>query len=312
MADILNVKFTANADFGQLISEANRAMAVLSKFRNQALSENIGLNKKDSDVAVGEFRKAVTAAGYYNASIVDVTSSTQKFGKELAGQRLKLKDYYSAWSEYSRGAQGQIRKLAQEQVRMNSSIVKSLGRDVSGAQKAMVITPTGIDAVASASKIAAAELSIYHKVLRDGSTSLINWGKNTQWAGRQLTVGLTLPLAIFGKAASEAFRSADMELTRLAKVYGGIGAVSAEQLTQVKKDVMDLSKTLASTYGASFQETIALGTDIAATGKEGNYLLGSIAETTRLATLGDVDRQEAMKATVALQSAFNLNTKELA
>jgi TP901 family phage tail tape measure protein len=312
MADILNVKFTANADFGQLISEANRAMAVLSKFRNQALTENIGLNKKDFDGAVGEFRKAVTAAGYYNSSIVDVTSSTQKFGKELSGQRLKLKDYYSAWSEYSRGAQGQIRKLAQEQVRMNSSIVKSLGRDVSGAQKAMVITPTGIDAVANASKIAAAELSIYHKVLRDGSTSLINWGKNTQWAGRQLTVGLTLPLAIFGKTASEAFRAADMELTRLAKVYGGIGAVSAEQLTQVKKDVMELSKTLASTYGASFQETIALGADIAATGKEGNELLGSIAETTRLATLGDVDRQEAMKATLALQSAFNMNTKELA
>jgi len=180
MADILNVKFTANADFGQLISEANRAMAVLSKFRNQSLTENIGLNKKDFDGAVGEFRKAVTAAGYYNSSIVDVTSSTQKFGKELAGQRLKLKDYYSAWSEYSKGAQGQIRKLAQEQVRMNSSIVKSLGRDVSGAQKAMVITPTGIDAVANASKIASAELSIYHKVLRDGSTSLINWGKNTQ------------------------------------------------------------------------------------------------------------------------------------
>jgi TP901 family phage tail tape measure protein len=195
---------------------------------------------------------------------------------------------------------------------MNSSIVKSLGRDVTGAQKAMVITPTGIDAVANASKIAAAELSIYHKVLRDGSTSLINWGKNTQWAGRQLTVGLTLPLAIFGKTASEAFRSADMELTRLAKVYGGIGGVSSQQLTQVKKDVTELSKTLASTYGASFQETIALGADIAATGKEGNDLLGSIAETTRLATLGDVDRQEAMKATLALQSAFNMNTKELA
>ena len=57
MADILNVKFTANADFGQLISEANRAMAVLSKFRNQALSENIGLNKKDFDGAVGELEK---------------------------------------------------------------------------------------------------------------------------------------------------------------------------------------------------------------------------------------------------------------
>ena len=312
MADILNVKFTATADFGQLISEANKAMAVLSKFRNNALASNIGLDKKDFDVAVDNFRKAVTAAGMYNASMVDVTSSTAKFGKELAGQRLKLRDYYNAWSEYSRGAQGQIRKLAQEQVRIQSSVVKSLGRDMTGAQKAMVITPTGIDAVANASRIAAQELSIYHKVLRDGSTSLINWGKNTQWAGRQLTVGLTLPLMIFGKSASEAFRMADQELTRLLKVYGGIGGVSSAELGKVKQDVTDLAKTLSSTYGASFQETLGLAADIAATGKEGNDLLGSIAETTRLATLGDVDRQEAMKATLALQTAFNMNTKELA
>jgi TP901 family phage tail tape measure protein len=312
MADILNVKFTANADFGQLISEANRAMAVLSKFRNTALTQNVGLQKKDFDVATGEFRKAVTAAGYYNSSIIDVTSSTQKFGTALSGQRLKLKDYYGAWSEYSKGAQGQIRKLAQEQVRMSSSIVKSLGRDMSGSQKAVVITPSGIDAVANASKIASQELSVYHKVLRDGSTSLINWGKNTQWAGRQLSVGLTLPLAIFGKTASEAFRAADMELTRLGKVYGGISGISAESLTKVKKDVSELAKTLSSTYGSSFKETLALSADIAATGKEGADLLGSIAETTRLATLGDVDRQDAMKATLALQAAFSMNTKELA
>ena len=312
MSDILNVKFTASADFGQLISEANKAMAVLSKFRNNALASNIGLDKKDFDTAVGEFRKAVTAAGLYNSTIVDVTSTTTKFGNSLAQQRLKLKDYYSAWAEYSRGAQGQIRKLAQEQVRIQSSVIKSLGRDMSGAQKAMVFTPTGIDAVGNAAKIAAQELSIYHKVLRDGSTSLINWGKNTQWAGRQLTVGLTLPLTIFGKSASEAFKMADQELTRLLKVYGGIGGVSASELGKVKKDVTELAKTLSSTYGASFQETLGLAADIAATGKEGNDLLGSIAETTRLATLGDVDRQEAMKATLALQTAFNMNTKDLA
>ena len=65
MADILNVKFTANADFGQLISEANRAMAVLSKFRNQALTENIGLNKKDLDQK-NESKTSFRIPNYFN------------------------------------------------------------------------------------------------------------------------------------------------------------------------------------------------------------------------------------------------------
>ena len=64
--------------------------------------------------------------------------------------------------------------------------------------------------------------------------------------------------------------------------------------------------------GVSFKETIALAADIAATGKMGDELLGSVQETTRLAVLGEVDRQEAMKATLAIQTAFKQNTDELA
>jgi hypothetical protein len=63
------------------------------------------------------------------------------------------------------------------------------------------------------------ELQIMNRALLEGSTQLINWGKNTQWAGRQLTVGLTVPLTMFGTAAAKAFREADQELTRLVKVY---------------------------------------------------------------------------------------------
>ena len=61
-----------------------------------------------------------------------------------------------------------------------------------------------------------------------------------------------------------------------------------------------------------FKETISLAADIAATGKQGQELLNSVKETSRLAVLGEVDRQEAMKATLAIQSAFKSNTEELA
>jgi hypothetical protein len=50
-------------------------------------------------------------------------------------------------------------------------------------------------------------------MFRQGTTQLINFGKNVQWAGRQLMVGFTLPLASFGMIADVA----DVQLTKLAK-----------------------------------------------------------------------------------------------
>ena len=171
--------------------------------------------------------------------------------------------------------------------------------------------PRGLDAAKNRASLLKQEMQIMNKVIQDGGVQLINWGKNTQWAGRQLTVGLTLPLAAFGKAAADAFRAADEQLVRLTKVYGGVAQTSAVELGKIRKEVSATAKELAQSYGASYTETISLAADIAATGKQGEELLNSTRETTRLTVLGEVDRQEAMKATLAIQTAFNQNTQQL-
>lgn len=171
--------------------------------------------------------------------------------------------------------------------------------------------PRGLDAVKSSAQLARVEMQIMNRALSEGATSLINWGKNTQWAGRQLTVGLTVPLAMFGAQAAKAFREADQELTRLVKVYGDISGTASADLQKIRKDVVDTAKELSSAMGVSFKETIGLAADIAATGQQGDELLSSLKETTRLAVLGEVDRAEAMKATLAIQTAFKSNTQEL-
>ncbi|NDB62230.1 phage tail tape measure protein, partial [bacterium] len=140
---------------------------------------------------------------------------------------------------------------------------------------------------------------------------LINWGKNTQWAGRQLTVGLTVPIVAFGKAAADAFRMADQELVRLTKVYGGVAATSTTELRKIRQEVSLTAAQLAKSYGATYKDTIALAADLAATGKTGKELITSTRETTRLSILGEVDRQDAMKATLAIQNAFKQNTNQL-
>jgi hypothetical protein len=51
---------------------------------------------------------------------------------------------------------------------------------------------------------------------------MINFGKNTQWAGRQLMVGFTVPLTIFGGCSRKVFRELEEQAINFKKVYGDI------------------------------------------------------------------------------------------
>jgi len=300
----------ANADFSNLIADVHRVTNSLSQLQEKIGSTNKSLSNKIAEMN-RSFSDTLRSTGQYSTHFVSLTSDVEKFGKNLDGGRLKLRDYFRTWQEHTKTSGGLIRDLAKQQVQLQNSILQPLGRNAQGLMQFNVQVPRGLDAVKNRTALVRQELQIMNKVIQDGGVQLINWGKNTQWAGRQLTVGLTVPMVAFGKAAADAFKLADQELTRLTKVYGDIAGTSAAELAKVRKEVSATSKELASAYGVNFQETIGLAADIAATGKQGNELLASVKETTRLAVLGEVDRQEAMKATLAIQSAFKQNTDEL-
>jgi TP901 family phage tail tape measure protein len=275
----------------------------------------IGLNKNlTSQVGVmnRQFDETMRSTGQFARHFVTLTSDVSKFGQNLDSGRMKLGQYFRTWQGHTQKTSTLVKDLAKQQVMLENAIIQPLGKNAQGLMQYNVMVQSGLDATKNKSALLRQELSIMNKVMMDGSNQLINWGKNTQWAGRQLTVGLTVPLAAFGMAAAKAFRQADEELVRLTKVYGGLTATSSADLLQVRKDVSALSRELASGLGANFTETIALAADIAATGKEGVDLLDSTRQTTRLAILGEVDRQEAMKATLSIQTAFGQSTEELA
>ena len=189
------------------------------------------------------------------------------------------------------------RALAVEQTRLQNSIIV---KDPLKGGVATVYTPTKINEVANATKIAANQQMLYNLALDRGATSLINWGKNTQWAGRQLTVGLTVPLTMFGAQTARIFQSVDTELTRMQKVYGtGLAQPTQQALSAIRKDVTALAKELAQSWGVPIQETAGMAADLAATGKTGLDLVNATREAIRLAKLGEVDRQQAMQATVS-------------
>jgi len=311
MADeTISTRIVANADFSALIADVHKVTASLSKLQEQLANSNKMLANQIA-VMNRSFSDTLRSTGQFSTHFVSLQSDVEKFGRNLDGGKLKLNQYFNTFRDHARTSGGVIRDLAKQQVALQNAVLQPLGRNSQGLMQFNVHVPRGLNEIKNKTAIARQELQIMNKVIQDGAGQLINWGKNTQWAGRQLTVGLTVPLAAFGKAAADAFRQADQELVRLTKVYGDVAGTSAEELGRVRKEVTQTAKDISAAMGVSFKETIGLAADIAATGKTGDELLGSIKETTRLAVLGEVDRQDAMKATLAIQSAFKQNTDQL-
>jgi TP901 family phage tail tape measure protein len=311
MADnLITTNITANADFTSLRTQLAATTAQLLKLQETTAGTNA---KLASQIAVMNkaFATTLTSTGQFSQHFVSLTSDVEKFGKNLDRGRLKLNDYYNTWSGHTKRTSNLVRDLAKQQVMLQQAIIQPVGKNAQGLMQYNVMVAKGLDEVKNKTAIAKQELAIMNKVMNDGAGQLINWGKNTQWAGRQLTVGLTVPLAAFGMAAQKAFREADQELVRLAKVYGGLSSVSATELAKVRKDVSATAREIAGSYGIAYKDTIALAADLAATGQQGQQLLEATKETSRLAVLGEVDRQEAMKATLAIQNAFKSSTDEL-
>jgi TP901 family phage tail tape measure protein len=312
MADnLITTNITANADFTSLRTQLAAVTAQLVKLQETTAGTNAKLANQIA-VMNKSFATTLTSTGQFAQHFVSLSSDVEKFGKNLDRGRLKLNDYYNAWNGHTRKTSTLIRDLAKQQVMLEQAIIQPVGKNAQGLMQYNVMVAKGLDEVKNKMSLARQEAAIMNKVMLDGSNQLINWGKNTQWAGRQLTVGLTVPLVAFGAAAQKAFREADAELVRLTKVYGGLAATSSADLAQVRKDVTATAKEIASSYGVAYKETIALAADLAATGQQGNDLIAATQQTTRLAVLGEVDRQDAMKATLAIQNAFKQSTDELA
>ncbi|QOI67439.1 tape measure protein [Streptomyces phage Beuffert] len=152
-------------------------------------------------------------------------------------------------------------------------------------------------------------------ILRASSESMIKWGKNTQWAGRQLMVGFTVPLMAFGAVAGKAAYDVDKSMTRIAKVYDTTAQTvigKEKELSALRVESMSMATQVAQKYGQAVKETLDIEADLAATGLKGRELQEATVAVTRAATLGELDKQQAIKATIALQSVYGDSAEELA
>lgn len=312
MANI-NAQFNYSANFGPVIGQMQKLTAEANLLNNtlQNLDKQaIGLKTS----LASSFASDLGKIGGWNAKMIELTDSVDQFGQSLLKQKLTLKEYakeaIGAFTQSSNAHKLAVREVAREM-----SQLVTLGKGMDGKQMGMMITPATINLKDFNTQMAVSQKqwSIFNSLVQDGTTHLINFGKNTQWAGRQITVGLTVPLTIYGNTVSKIFREVDAELTRFQKVYGSsLMETSSDTTRQMVDDVRSIAIEFSKSFGIAAKETASLAADLAATGLEGQKLLASLRETTRLAVLGDVSNQDAMKTTLSLQNAFKMSTDELA
>jgi len=152
-------------------------------------------------------------------------------------------------------------------------------------------------------------LRIQRKILDDNATAMINMGKNTQWAGRQLVVGFTVPLTIAAGAAVKSFSDLEKELVKFKRVYGDI-STSVEQTNEMAESVKKLALEWTK-YGVAVADTVGLAAEAAGAGFKGQQLTSQVESATKLSVLGQLEMQKAMEATIAMQSTFKMSNQEL-
>ena len=290
------------------------AAAELKILQQQINSVFLSLNKNNiagaaaSEKYAASLADSVNASRIFTAESVKMRTAAGALDDTLRKGQSTLGQYFSAKYVKNGALFAETLDLArQRSATLQTQFVATSGA-AKGMQNALAIKP--LQAFVSEASIATERTRILSSMFRQGTTQLVNFGKNVQWAGRQLMVGFTVPLTIFGTTAGKVFRDLEMQTVAFKKVYGDLFTTPTELQTNLDA-VKQLSKEFTK-YGIAAKDTMSLAAQAAAAGRRNADLTDAVSQATRLATLGQMDQNAALETTIALQSAFKLSGDDLA
>jgi hypothetical protein len=310
-------KIDINIDAGQALAAIKTLQRQISDFHTSLAKGSATANIKSLQMQQSLI-DTINATGQYSASMKTVASSTQTFTTALEKNKLSMGQYFKyaggaskSFGKFFRTEMDTIQKVAIERVKDLQTQYVKMGRDANGAIKTIAIRPLALDMenLSTKTQIAAQKQQLLNQLLKQGSTNLLNFGKNTQWAGRQLMVGFTIPLGILGTTAARTFMNMEKQAIAFKRVYGDTFTASKEtdaMLKQVQQLASEFTK-----YGVAVEKTMEQAAKAAATGKMGADLLAQVSEATRLSVLGNVEQAQALETTISLTNAFGTAADEL-
>jgi TP901 family phage tail tape measure protein len=317
MADIeSNIKIGVDAD--QALRQLKLLQRQLSAFYS-TMAKSGAAGAAVSQNMAQNLTNQINASGKFYAEMKKIKTTTDSFNEALEKNKFGMKEYFryagastKTFGKLFKTEFDTINKVARENVKTLQTQYIKMGRDASGALKAMSIRPLTLDMNDYATKtaMAAQRQALLNQLLRQGSTNLLNFGKNTQWAGRQLMVGFTVPLMYFGSVAAKTFMELEEQAIRFKRVYGDM-FTNTKETTEALQNVKMLANEFTK-YGVAVADTMKMAADVAATGKVGNDLLVQVAQANKLAVLGGIDQQKSLDTLISLTSTFGITAEKTA
>ena len=313
-----------NARIGVQI-DTSQALAELKSLQRQLALFHTSVSKGSASAAAQQrnmqqnLLNSINATGKFSAQMGVVRTSTESFTNALEKNKLSMREYFryaggstKTFGRLFKSEFDTIGKVAQDRVKKLQTQYIKLGRDTSGAMKAISVTPNTLNMKDYGTQVAVAaqKQAILNQLLKQGSTNLLNFGKNTQWAGRQLMVGFTIPLIYLGTAAAKTFMDLEKQSIRFKRVYGEMFTTS-DETNKALAEVRELAESFTK-YGVAVVDTMKMAADAAAMGKVGAELTAQVAEATRLAILGNVEQDKALETTISVTNAFGIAAEDLA
>lgn len=260
------------------------------------------------------FREALRASGAFRVESIKAKSAVESYTDALQKQDLTFKNWRK--SATLRNA------VLREQWKLQQMMVMGWKEDAKGRMTGDMVIPRGAperlgsfsrsladvrSGAASFGQVLAENrmrLGIWAEGLKSASHNMVNWGKNTQWAGRQMMVGLTIPMVAFAGAAGMLAYNIDKELTKIVKVYDFVGDNITGQTEKLRKDSMETARFMAKQYAQAATDTLAITASLAATGQTGRGLQRSTQTVGRAMFLGDLNQEDAIKTAISLQTVY--------
>jgi TP901 family phage tail tape measure protein len=317
MADV-NANIDINIDTSNALNQLKSLQRQISQFHTSVArsSETAAIGQRSLQ---RNLINSINSIGAFSAEMRTIKTSAESFTDSLEKNKFSMRKYftYAAASTKTFGKVFKtefdtIEKVAEERVKRLQTQYIKMGRDTNGAMKAIAVMPTTLDMDDYGTKvqIAAQKQALFNQLMKQGSTNLLNFGKNTQWAGRQLMVGFTLPLMALGTAATKTFMEMEAQALKFKKVYGDLFTPKEE--TQLALDNITALGNMFTKYGIAVSSTVGLAAEAAAAGFQGIDLQRQTTEATRLSVLGQIDNQKALETTISLQNAFSMSSDKLA
>jgi TP901 family phage tail tape measure protein len=317
MADV-NANIGVNIDTSEALAQLKALQRQISQFHTSIAksSESAAMAQRDLQK---NFLNSVNAIGAFSAELRTVKTTAESFTDSLEKNKFSMREYFryagastKTFGKLFKSEFDTIGKVADDRVKRLQTQYIKLGRDTSGAMKAIAIMPNQLDMsnFSTQSQIAAQKQAIFNQLVKQGSTNLLNFGKNTQWAGRQLMVGFTLPLAALGTTATRTFMEMEAQTIKFRKVYGDL-FTPTEETNQALENITALGQMFTK-YGVAVSQTVGLAAEAAAAGFSGVDLQRQTTEATRLSVLGQIDANKALETTISLQNAFKMSSENLA